>query len=453
MIKENIMNNLNTLWIAGEENPHTDTTYKAIKIALDRKGIDYISDLSSFQVKRSIAPNEYQIFGFLSDMFIEIRYLVVSGNTSFSDYIFYLQEKYPDNSSVPFHFIEATKNGFESSGNMTDQRSEKHILPRHYFGREIPFSYFINSPVGTKKVPKNSNLRATRRMVTCGVEIIHSFIGDEKYSSISVPKFSSVEEFVKDDKNLSFDKEGNIIFDLPLWNSKNNALMSDPNIGRLCSIMDTLRSLNFKKQFSIQNHNIVTRRFQHKNKMSLILNVMQSDFVAINVEGIGKLEKQQFSEKNYINFVIEGEKLCSIALENILSAKGHKIIFSNHAGSEKGFILNREEELISLPRKDEFGQKLGIPDLVTMCVENKKIYFFEAERLENKNKGLKQIYDPKFVRGCKFIMKLYPEYSAEIHLATYGKKCDPEIFYSLDTNDNEMLNLEAESVLTLESLP
>lgn len=439
------------LWVLGEENPNTDTTYKAIKIPLDKLEIDYISYLSHFRARR-LSTKEYIIEGFLSDSFVEIRYLIVSGVTSFPDYVFYLQEKRPDNDSTPIHAIEATKNGFEAAGNMTDQRSEKDVLFREKFGTNVPFTYFLNTPFNSSNVPKTSNLRALRRMATCEVQICHSFIGTENYSKIDISPFSSIDELVEDDRNLAWLGNGNIAFSLPLWKSGNPSDFSDPNVGRLCSIANTLRKLGFEGKFSIKNPKISTKKFKSRNKMSLILNALLDFFAEIDVEGIGKLEKQEFSDEGYIEFDIEGEKIASLALENIFLEKGYKIIFSNHAGCEKGFICTEDGRWVSLPGKDKYGEKYGIPDLVVVDIKNKKILFFEAEQYKKKNKGHDQILAPKFVRGCQFIMSFYPGYSAEIHLATYGEKCASEIFYSLDKDNNEVLKFDAEPVIRLESL-
>lgn len=438
------------LWILGEENPNTDTTYKVIKYVLDYHGIEYASYLSEFQAKR-VNTNEYLVKGFLSDFFDEIRYLIVSGTSSFVDYLFYLQEHLPTSKDKPIHAIEATKNGFKDAGNMTDQRSEKDVLVKYYFGEDTPVSYLLNMRPGAEKEPKNINLQALRRMKTCGMNIFVSYIGQEEYEEIDVPPYSSVEELVDNDRNLTLDKDGNVSFALPLWKSKNPKQQSDPNIGRLCSIANTLKHLCFQKEFMIKNHKLGLATFQGKNKLTRILNIMKSSFT-IKIEEVGSFPELSFRKQEYFKLENNGEKIASIALEANLRERGLQTVFNNHAGCEKSYIITEKGQYVLLPTKDEQGQKIGISDLCSADRTIKGLFVFESERLVNKEVGHNQILSPEFIRSCYEIMKHWPGYYLEVHLVTFGDKCEKDLFYSLDKDNNEVLNMNARPILRLEPL-
>jgi len=76
----------------------------------------------------------------------------------------------------------------------------------------------------------------------------------------------------------------------------------------------------------------------------------------------------------------------------------------------------------------------------------------EAERLVNKDEGHDQACSPKFTRACYEVMKHWPGWSCEIHLVTFGDECEKDIIYSLDKDNNEVLNMNAQPIIRLEAL-
>jgi len=113
-----------------------------------------------------------------------------------------------------------------------------------------------------------------------------------------------------------------------------------------------------------------------------------------------------------------GEKVGTIFLEMELLKKGWQSVFSNHAGCEKTDI-----KLGSLSAKYPL-KTYGIPDLVMLSPNKKKVLWIEGEKSSNYSSGLRQIQEDRFLEGAQWFREQFDLDSntqIQIYLSTYGK--------------------------------
>lgn len=448
-------------WIYGEEKPNSDSIKTSIEYIYKDMGLYHIFSKKEFRAVR-MAADEYRIEGILCEEFADIRYKIVKGETSFPDSIHFFQVEKPTSKDIPTYICEDTKNGFDESGNMTDQRSEKFALAKATWPT-AKCVYVVNTKPDGKQEPYNCHKRAMKRMRTNGHKSIVSSFDKDGYTLLEVGSYKTVQELVNEDQRLTTIDTGDIHLDIPLWKSKNPKTTSDPNVGVTCSVVETLNTLGFKGTLWIKNHYLDIGMFDGKNKLSRILRHFVDDNFQIHIEGYGYIKSEKYTGENYFGFIEDtNEKVASIALENIFeNLDDWEIIFDNHAGCSKGYFYTGNEHIAVPKQTPKIGEKkpvdLGLPDLVVINYKLKKILIIEGESKNNIEKGYEQIKQQKFKDFCSWVSRSYRGYEIECHLCVYGTLKDKDkikykdkIFYSLDSENNEVINWDATPVWALE---
>ena len=456
------------LYIFGEEKPNSSGVYNSISYVLEKLNVPHESSLERFSADLCKGSSrKYEINGFCSYEFASIEYRMVSGNTSMVDLMFYLQEEVPTNQSKPVYFVEITKNAWNQSGNMSDQRAGKSILPLAIYG-SVPFLYLVNMGIGARAQPNRSHARALKRMNLIGADVAISFDGEEGVYPVNVTTVSidSVEDMVEEDavgrkgpRRVYFDTvhvpnnprfryfHDGLVFDCRLDKAGDPEQTSDPNVGFVMSSVFAAINLGWDGIIIIKNHGKLPKYFYGKNKLMHCLRIAaKSAHIYFENSEYGrpyldKVEHAPFTG-TYFRDEQRGEKNGTIALESFLSKRGWKTIFDNHAGCEKSDLVLSTGDRIQIPKKVD-NMPLGLPDLIMINERQKRIIVIEGEMSENlhkQGKGYSQVLERKFVRTVDWIRDhFYPQYKFEVHLATYGQHHGEDILYHLNSDGTHTL--------------
>ena len=318
----------NTLWILTEERPKVEVVEQIVSIFVK----DREADFSKTKVR--IAPLfnsehnfcfSYEVRGIKSSIISNIYIKIVSGNSSFCDFLIFYQEKEPIEGSEPLYVIEETKTDDSESRNTgVYQRSSKFVFVDNYFTSAKKIMLY-NLQIRQKLKPTSTYIFGTRMLLTLGVRII----GKQIDPSVFIP-YSSVDEFISSKSTMLF---------------KNNGLSHDPNIGALSIIAATLRKLGWNGKIVITKHGLSQSHIKSTNKFIKI--ALQLN---IDLDGLTPPKKSRLCD-NYWKYETKGEKLGTIfvhlASEFLTDAVA---IFENHAGCEKGYFLKKDATPIPLPK-------------------------------------------------------------------------------------------------------
>ena len=438
------------LYIFGEEKPNSSGVYNSISYVLEKLNVPHESSLDRFSADLCKGSSrKYEINGFCSYEFASIEYRMVSGNTSMVDLMFYLQEEVPTNQSKPVYFVEITKNAWNQSGNMSDQRAGKSILPLAIYG-SVPFLYLVNMGIGARAQPNRSHARALKRMNLIGADVAISFDGEEGVYPVNVTTVSinSVEDMVSEDAQgrhggprMYFEAANQLVFDCRLDKADDPEQTSDPNVGFVMSSVFAAINLGHTGSILIKNHGKLPKYFAGNNKLMHCLRIAARS-ADIYIEGVkGRIQHAPFTG-TYFRDEQRGEKNGTIALESFLAKRGWKTIFDNHAGCEKSDLVLSTGDRIQIPKKVD-NMPLGLPDLIMINERQKRIIVIEGEMSENlhkQGKGYSQVLERKFVRTVDWIRDhFYPKYKFEVHLATYGHHHGEDILYHLNSDGTHTL--------------
>ena len=96
-----------------------------------------------------------------------------------------------------------------------------------------------------------------------------------------------------------------------------------------------------------------------------------------------------------------------------------KEIYQNHAGCERGYFILPDNSSISLPKKDNTGNNLYIPDLILYDQVNNIILLIEGKKLNTLNLGLQDIENYNSIEN-EFIKVYYRNTEIKRYLTIFG---------------------------------
>ncbi len=426
----------NTLWILTEERPKVEVVEQIVSIFVK----DREADFSKTKVR--IAPLfnsehnfcfSYEVRGIKSSIISNIYIKIVSGNSSFCDFLIFYQEKEPIEGSEPLYVIEETKTDDSESRNTgVYQRSSKFVFVDNYFTSAKKIMLY-NLQIRQKLKPTSTYIFGTRMLLTLGVRII----GKQIDPSVFIP-YSSVDEFISSKSTMRSAPKGNVPIVIKKVSNneitisgrlfKNNGLAHDPNIGALSIIAATLRKLGWNGKIVITKHGLSQSHIKSTNKFIKI--ALQLN---IDLDGLTLPKKSRLCD-NYWKYETKGEKLGTIfvhlASEFLTDAVA---IFENHAGCEKGYFLKKDGTPIPLPKyTDRVAYKNGdkskiyyIPDLVLWNKARNEIINIEGKTYENREKGIVEIDNYDSIEK-DFIIPEYAPSTIKRTVVLYGEKNDNE---------------------------
>lgn len=395
----------------------------------------------------------YEVIGFKCAKVNQVFIKTVSGNSSFTDFLVFYQERQPVISDSPLYAIEETKTDDKESRNTgVYQRCSKFVFIRNYYPKaKLIMLYALQ--VGQKAEPTETYVFGTRMLMTLGVEILGKVLDPKVFKP-----FTSIDELIRAKASMRKAPAGNVPISIIKVNDnliqvsgrlyKSGGLSHDPNIGALSIICAVLRKLGWKGSIVIIMHGLQQSHVGSTNKFIQIANVLD-----IKLEGL--TVPRASLPKDYWHYETQGEKLGTIfihiCVENFTSGYS---IFENHAGCEKGYFVTQAKEHIALEKySDRDAYKAGnkdaivfIPDLVLLDIDEKEAITIEGKKYINKQKGIEELnnYDSF---DEMYLKKYYPRYRIVRTVVLYGSNnervCEVEVGFLLNEKGKLVLGVRA----------
>lgn len=443
------------LWIMSEERPKREVIANILyKFSSDNEiscFIDTIRILPKLNEERRFSFL-YEVVGFHSNKIDRIFLKIVSGYSSFVDYLIFYQDSQPTENDKPLYAIEETKTDDSESRNTgVFQRASKFVYVDYYY-QNIKKIMLYNLRVEQKVTPTRTNIFGTRCLLTLGVEIL----GKKLDPNIFVP-FNSIDELIDFKNSMRKAPTGNVPILIKRESEvlkvsgrlyKSGGLAHDPNIGAIALICATLRKLGWKNEIVITSHGLSQKHLRSHNKF-----VKLANWLSIKLEGL----RIPFAaiDKKYWKYEDQGEKLGTIfihlVVENFTNGKS---IFENHAGSEKGYFITKEGTPIPLKKfEDRIAYKGGdkskiinIPDLILIDFCRSEIINIEGKKYEFRKKAIQELVLFKAIEDV-YVMRYYPEYKIVRTIVLYGG--NDKVVYEIEVGF--LLNRSGELVLGIKA--
>ena len=415
MVKKNI-------WILTEEKPRK----KAIRLIIEKMASDKhlrvkfnnIKILPMFRENRFLF--KYKILGIDVESINDIFLKIVSGGSSFVDYLVFLQSKEPKENSKPLYIVEETKTAdVESRNTSVYQRCSKFVYVDFYYP-DCKKIMLYNIKIKSNKLPTDTNIFGTRMLLTLGVEIIGRKLNDNVFK-----KFNSVDELIYFKNKMKPPPSSNIPIKIKKSKDKifisgrlykSGGLNHDPNIGALTVISKTLRVLGWDKEIIIVKHQLKQKHIGKRNKFVQIANQLDIKLNGLILPSVKLPEKYWYYETR-------SEKIVTIFLHILFENLNNvDVIYENHAGCERGYFKTLSGKFLAIRKYIGGDKSMGIiklPDLIVCDFKRKKIICIEGKRYEMKEKGILNLKKFSAIEK-EYINRYYPGYDVERYIVLYG---------------------------------
>ena len=418
---------MNNLYILTEERAKSDVVEQILD--LYSKEYDKKADFNNVKIIPEIKNNkhtfEYKVEGAKIEDINKITLLIVSGYSSFVDFLVFQQENKPNyNNDNLLMLIEETKTSDKESRNTgVYQRSSKFVYSDYYYP-DVPKYMLYNSENRDdhKKAPTDTSIFGTNLLLTQNVKIIGKDLSHFR-------KFKSYEELARFKNNMRKPPKGNVPIDITFESDRievsgrlskpANAgnIGHDPNIGSLASISKSLRVLGWNGRIVITKHGVKQAKVD-KMRSNKFLNI--ASILDLELDGI-TFKKPKLPSR-YWKYEENSEKLGTIFLHLLSIALDENIkgIYENHAGCERGYFYTKRNDNIAIPKKDRNGVNLYIPDLILRNDKYKEILLIEGKQSSTLEQGLEEIKHFESIED-EIIIPNYRDYSIERWVVTFGR--------------------------------
>lgn len=419
---------MTNLWILTEERPKLSV----IRQILTQYSTEYGATAQfgdSFNIKPIVVDNaftfNYEVEGVAVSDIERITIVIVSGNSSFVDYMLVRQDEKPSDHSLEnvLMAIEETKTSDAESRNTgVYQRASKFVYLNHYCPNAKKFMLYNEEATSDEnKKPTDTNIFGTNMLLTLGVKFIGKTMRHFK-------AFESVDEMIQFKSRMHLPNPTNIPILLHKYEDRITVsgrlskpsdagnIGHDPNIGALSCIGATLRKLGWTKDIVVTLHGVsqqYVNKTRGKNKCLFLFNML-----GMNLDGI-EMPTQTSMPEHYWNYSNSSEKVASILLHLTCQYSNIHGIYENHAGCERGYFRTKNGEFLILPKKDTAGENLLLPDVVLCDDETKTIYNVEGKLLSTMYNGIEEVemygsIEDEFIKPC------YPNYSIQRWVSIFG---------------------------------
>lgn len=450
--------NKKNLWILTEECPSKEIIEVIFnQLNNDKKIVFFASLIRIIPIlKNKKFTFTYQVIGIDCEAIDKIYIKIVSGYSSFVDYLVFLQQSEPNERDTPLYAIEETKTDDSESRNTgIYQRCSKFVYIDMIYTNVKKIMYY-SLKVKQKTDPTETNIFGSRLLATLGVIIIGKVLNTQQ-----LKPFISIEEIIKAKSSMRPPPKGNVAITITQKPNgiiqisgrlfKNDSLAHDPNIGALSIITAVLRKLGWKNRIEITQHGLSQKHINNPNKFTLI-----AEHFKIEIQGL-QLQLPPHS-LSYWKYDITGEKLASIFIHLIIEEFTNGFsIFDNHAGCEKSYFLGNDHKYYSLKKytdRDEYksGDKakiIHIPDLIILDPCKSEIINIEGKTYKNRQRGILELANFNAIEEL-YIKIHYPSYSIQRTVIIYGSKeekiCEIQISFMLNELGKLILGVKAPDI-------
>lgn len=442
------------LWILTEERPKREVITKILyKFAKDHKIACFIGIIMILPILNEDRRFTflYEVVGFHSNKINKVFLKIVSGYSSFVDFLIFYQDKEPTEDDSPLYAIEETKTDDSESRNTgVFQRASKFVYIDYYYPN-IRKIMLYNLKIQQKDTPTYTYIFGTRCLLTLGVEIL-----GKKLDKIFTP-FSSVDDLINFKNAMRKPPRGNVPILIHKQDNvikisgrliKSNSLSHDPNIGALSLISATLRKLGWEGSIIITNHGLNQDHLNPHNKFIKIAKMLNIEVDGLNIPTNIKRDKR------YWKYETESEKLGTIFIHIVVeNFTNGGAIFENHAGCEKGYFITKDGKPIPLEKySDREAYKGGdtskiisIPDLILIDFGRCEIINIEGKKYEFRHKAIEELNNFDEIEK-RYIKKYYSEYKIIRTVVLYGgqetKLIEIEIGFLLNKSGDLVLGIK-----------
>lgn len=444
------------LWILTEERPKKEVLQMIFEYFAKDQNCGFFGDairIIPILNKDKTFSFTYEVIGFKCAKVDKVFIKIVSGSSSFTDFLVFYQDNMPTIKDIPLYAIEETKTDDKESRNTgVYQRCSKFVFIQNYYPNTKRIMLYALQ-VAQKSKPTGTYIFGTRLLLTLGVEILGKKLNPEIFKP-----FTSIEELRIAKSNMRSAPKGNIPITINIVNDdciqisgrlyKNGGLYHDPNIGALSIISAVIRKLGFKGKIEIIMHGLEQRHIGKTNKFVQIANVLGIEFEDL-------ILPKTTLPKDYWHYETKGEKLGTIFIHIIVEnfTKSYSI-FENHAGCEKGYFVTKNGEHLALEKyADRDAYKAGdknqiifIPDLVLLDIAENEIITIEGKKHKFRQNGINELnnYD---IFDEKYLQVYYPEFKIIRTVVLYGSKneqiAEIEVGFLLNENGKLVLGIKA----------
>lgn len=448
------------LYILTEERPKISTLKFIIERFLrDKKFSAFVDSLRILPlVECGKFTFCYEIIGVKCNNIDKIYLKIVSGKSSFVDYLVFFQGTKPKQDDTPLYAIEETKTDDSESRNTgTLQRISKFVYVDYFYPNATKIMFY-NLAVSPKEKLSDTAVFGVKILKTLGVELVGKSIDNE-----TLTPFANINELIEFKNKMRKPPKGNVPINLFKSKNtlqisgrlvKNNVLSHDPNIGAICGIAKALRVLKFKGKIEVISHGLSSQNQVGKdNKFIQIANILNISLQNLQVPKIR-------ISKDYWHYETKGEKLATIFIHLVVTHfTSADAIFENHAGCEKSYFITSDGKALTLEKYEDReaykqgdkNKRLFIPDLILLDAEHLEIINIEGKKYENKLKGIEELKNYDFIEKA-YIKKFYPKYKIIRTLVLFGsdneKVIEVEIGFLLNAKGKMILGIKAPKIFT-----
>lgn len=422
---------MNNLWILTEERPKVSVICQIMELYRDDfNGIIDKMDKNKVKIKadfkNGIFQFSYTVEGITIKDIDQIKIKIVSGNSSFFDFLVFKQEDAPNENKSKnlLMAIEETKTSDDESRNTgVYQRASKFVYIDAFY-QNVPLYMLYNDElqISEGKKPSDTNIFGTNLLLTLGVKIVG------KDTSRWFKKFASIEDLIRFKAEMRQPPIGNVPIRISSFSDRieisgrldkpknEGKIAHDPNQGAFSLISKGLRSLGWKGRIVITHHNITQdyiNKTKGKNKFLYICSLLN-----IELDGITMPTNISFPA-TYWHYEMRSEKMASILLHIVGEYHGLRGIYQNHAGCERGYFKTKENRSLTIPKKDCNGNILYIPDLILHDPVSKDIILIEGKKLSTLEAGLDEIENYDSIEA-EFIKPSYPDCKIHRYISIFG---------------------------------
>jgi hypothetical protein len=452
------------LWILTEERSKKEVIKTIIEKSSEKKKLEI--EIENLKIIPSITDDTFNhiflVEGYKSKKINNIFIKLISGKSSFVDFLIFLQNEEPNPEQILencFYAIEETKTStYESRNTAMGQRSSKFSSLNYYIQKHNykiqPVMYFSS----TQAEEDNRSVNFVNRLL-CHLESGIEFWGKD---SSKFKKFKNLKELIKEkndiaktntrtkDTPIKITIEKNILkISCLLANpgqkkkKKENKkkiiekesrytgrIGSDPNIGQVSLIAKGIRSLGWKKRIVVTHHQVKQER--------IVGNKFTNFAKLLNIELENCILPPTEFNLEYWSYVKDKEKVASILGQIILENKNMITIFDNHGGCEKSYFHAPDGNEIQISK--EFSRNGGkIPDLVIKDDQKKLIYIYECKKIENIENAVEELNQFELFEK-NYLKTYYPDYISIRGLIINGGKPTDNLLVKLQlTEDSKVI--------------
>lgn len=418
--------NLNdkTIWILTEERP---------KVSVIQQILEFINKMFSIVTYENANQKKLKINASVRDRKFQFEYVVegtnfpviiktAKGNQgSFVDYLVFITRNQPKHSDVPVFAIEETKTTpTESRNTAVYQRLTKFVfldLFKKYHSCAKVMMYNAKKP--SNQTTSSTFVFGIKLMKTLDIQIVGLPVNDKKFD-----RFTSLNEMI-DAKNSIKKRKRNVSVNLHREHNtviisarleKSSRLAHDPNVG----LVTALSKASFLLDSTITQI-IVTDHGLSQNMIDGIKSKFNKIATELNIRYRGlRFSRTPVNTRiPYWAYPDRDEKFVSILLHTMLEYDGHKVVYEHHSGAEQGYLIDKNNSYVSVPKKTKK------PDIVFISETEAAIYIVEAELARNVftlKSGISQL--DEFTEFANMISRIYPNYEIKMRVICYGDGLD-----------------------------